>query len=225
MPRAAAWILASLAACALHAEVFWKRPADLPQTWTRAYHAPVDLDGGTGELTLHISGDRLEGVEAHLRQKHGDALAWAPGKVMAWGMVIEDRTLYRYLVQPRPESLGGYWITTLAMPLREAPPPGVPPTSHQLTDLPALPNSRPTFHSLDKGNRTAVEISVTAAAPDAALDQLSSMIEAEGWQPSPANVGGFRMFVRRNRVAFVGAQRGKDGQTRILRLHKPLGLR
>lgn len=225
MPRAAARMVCALLAVSLHAEVFWKHPVDIPQAWALAYQTAIEMDGGKGELTIHVSGERLRGIEAHLRKRHGDALAWSPGEVMAWGMVIEDRALHRYLVQPRPDDQGGYWITSLSMPIRETTPPGRPSRAHQLTDLPALPNSRPTFHSLDKGNRTEVEISVTPAAPDAALDQLSTMIEADGWQPSPANVGGFRMFVRRKRVAFLGAQRGKDGQTRVLRLHKPLGLR
>jgi len=219
----AAWM--ALTPLHLEAEVFWRHPADIPGNWARAYQTDVRLQNGSGELAIYISGDRLSGVEAYLRGLHGDHLSWYSGDVMAWGMAIEDGLLYRYLVQPRPEPQGGFWITALTQPVREAGRPADSPRTHQLNDLPTLPQSTPTFYSKDEGNQTEVEISETVANPASALDQLSTRIVEEGWQPSPANLGGFRMFVRRDRVAFVGAHRGKDGRTRVLRLHKPLGVR
>lgn len=206
------------------ARVFWRQPVDLPSGWTRAYASEVDLQNGGGGLQVFSTPDRLEGVEARLRSLHGDNLAWIPGEVMAWALAVEDGWVYRYLAQPLPDG-AGFWVTVLRQPARRAGKPGEEPRRHQLKALPAYPQSQPTFYSHDAGNRLTVEISRTGGAPEAALDILSEMLEADGWQASPGNTGGFRMFVRRDRVAFLGARRGKDGFTRVLRLHKPLGVK
>jgi hypothetical protein len=209
----------------LKGEVFWRHPVNLPQSWSRAYQSGVKLQDGEGEVTIDITGESLQGVASTLRTRHGDALAWVEGEVMAWGMIMDNGVLIRYLVQPRPEPQGGFWVTTLTQRVNEAGRPGSPPSRHQLRQLPHLPQSMPQFFSLQEENQTAVEISSTAASPAAALTQLSQQLVSDGWQASPANVGGFRLFVRRDRVAMIGAHTGKDGQTRVLRLHKPLGVR
>lgn len=142
---------------------------------------------------------------------------------MAYGLAIEKGWLIRYLVQPLPNS--GYWIVKFRQPLRRAGKPGEAPKKHQLTDLPTLPQSTPTFYSHDAGNKVSVEISEWAGNPVSALEILSKRVISDGWTPSPANTGGFRVFIRGKKVAFLGAHRGKDGRTRILRLHKPLGVK
>ncbi len=218
-------LLLILAPGRMNARVYWRQPVDVPGEWARAYQSPIRLQRGKGDLNVFVTGQGLKNVEAHLRNLHGDALSWVPGEVMAWGMAIEDGVLYRYLVQPRPPEDGGFWVVALSQPVRQAGKPAQDPERHQLTELPRLPNSRPTFYSHAEDTHVQVEISVTPASPDAALDQLSDMLQGDGWQASPANTGGFRMFVRRDRVALVGANTGKDGQTRVLRLHKPLGVK
>jgi hypothetical protein len=205
--------------------VYWRQPADSPGSWSQAYHSPFKLQNGEGEITIFATGDRLEGIASHLKSLHGDALVWVPGEVMAWGMAMEDGHLYRYLVQPRPPEEGGFWIMAYAQTVREAGKPGQQPDRHQLKQFPSLPQSTPTFYSFDEGNKLTVEISTTRSQPDAALNQLSEMLTSDGWQPSPLNTGGFQMFVKRDQVAFLGANIGKDGQTRVLRLHKPLGVK
>jgi len=209
----------------LHARVYWRQPVDVPGSWAKAYESPIRLQRGEGDLHVFVTGDRLSSVEVHLRKLHGDELTWFSGEVMAWGMAIEDGMLYRYLVQPRPPEDGGYWVVALSQKMGEAGKPGQEPARHQLTELPRLPNSRPTFYSLAEDTKMQVEVSSTPSSPAAALDQLTQMLTSDGWQASPANTGGFRMFVRRDQVALLGANRGKDGQTRVLRLHKPLGVK
>ncbi|MGA0333558.1 MAG: hypothetical protein ACO3NW_06340 [Kiritimatiellia bacterium] len=207
----------------VHGEVFLRQPAGLPQRWQRTYAAPFRLQNSRGELEVFHSTDSLNLIYGALQDQHGGNLAWVTGEVMAWAMSIEDGWLYRYLVQPLPE--GGYWITSYRQPLRSAGTPGDMPTRHRLRDLPVLPQSSPTFYRFNEENRLCVEISETVSGPDSALETLSRMIVAEGWTPSPLNTGGFQTFLKGNEVAFIGAQRGKDGKTRILRLHKPLGVK
>lgn len=218
-------LLIALLPVASEARVYWRQPVDVPDRWARAYKSPIKLQNGKGDLNVFVTGESLGSVENHLRRLHGDELAWVSGEVMAWGMVIEDGVLYRYLVQPRPPEDGGYWVVTLSQQLNQAGKPGQGPNRHQLKELPKLAGSTPTFYSFAEDTKMQVEISSTATTPDGALDQLTDMIIADGWQASPANTGGFRMFVRRDRVALIGANRGKDGQTRVLRLHKPLGVK
>lgn len=205
------------------ADVFLRQPADIPGTWQRMYHSPMRLQNSKGELTLYHATDNLRLIEISLRNRHGEDLAWVQGEVMAWAMAVQDGWLHRYLVQPLPE--GGFWISHYRQPLRSAGSPGDPPDRHQLRELPPLPQSEPTFYSYDEGNQLSVEISTCSASPESALATLSQLVESDGWKPSPVNTGGFQVFVRGEKVAFLGAQRGKDGITRILRLHKPLGVK
>ncbi len=205
------------------ADVFIRQPADIPGTWQRMYSSPLRLQNAKGELTLYHASDSLRLIEISLRNRHGDHLAWVAGEVMAWAMAIQDGWLNRYLVQPLPE--GGFWIAEYRQPLRSAGSPGDLPDRHQLKELPVLPQSEPTFYSYDEGNQLSVEISTCNSSPEAALETLSQIVERDGWKPSPVNTGGFQAFVRGEKVAFLGAQRGKDGITRILRLHKPLGVK
>jgi len=206
------------------ADVFWRQPADLPQGWTRAYAAPVRVQEGKGDMQVFATADRIEQIGEQLRREHGESLAWMPGENVAWALALEKGWLHRYLVQPRPPGEGGFWVIALRQRVSEAGKPGKAPTAHQLKDLPVFPQSTPTFFSLDEGNQLALEVSSTSAEPNAVLEQLSQSMTAQGWQASPANTGGFRLFVRKDRVAAISASRAEDGFTRVLRLHKPLGV-
>ena len=215
------WLLAC--GTLVSAEVFLRQPANIPQSWERAYRAPFHLQNSKGELEIYRSEDSLDLIHIALQNRHGEDLAWVAGEVMAWAMAIQDGWLTRYLVQPLPE--GGFWITSFRQPLRDAGKPGDEPSRHRLRQLPVLPQSSPTYYSFNEENKLGVEISATPSSPESALNTLAQMIVSDGWTPSPLNTGGFQTFIRGNNVAFIGAQRGKDGQTRILRLHKPLGVK
>lgn len=215
-------LLLLCSASLVSARVFWRQPASLPQSWNRAYSAPVRLQNGKGQFETFVSRDSLDQIETRLRDQHGEDLVWVPGEIMAWGMALSDGWLTRYLVQPLPD--GGFWIARLHQPERQAGAPGEKPHRHQLKDLPVYPQSEPSFYSHDEDNQLTVEISECNASPEAALHTMARLVEAAGWSPSPVNTGGFQVFVKGDRVAFLGAQRGKDGITRILRLHKPLGV-
>jgi hypothetical protein len=205
------------------AEVFLRHPAQLPQPWKRAYHAPFQLQNSKGELDIFHSHDALSLIRMSLEDTHGDQLTWVGGEVMAWAIAIHDGRLTRYLVQPLAE--GGFWITRYRQPLRSAGKPGDVPDRHRLRRLPVLPQSSPTFYSFNEENHLSVEISETTSSPASALEALSNLIVANGWTPSPLNTGGFQTFVKGDDVAFLGAHTGKDGITRVLRLHKPLGVK
>jgi len=213
-------VLPLLLATVASAKVFWRTPVDLADSWNLAYSTTVRINHTKGDLNVYSTSGTLREIEALLRDRHGDRLAWIPGEVSAWALARRDGMRYRYLVQPLPD--GGYWISCLQRPAETE---EARPARHRLKDIPSFPQSDPTFYSLDEGNQVAIEISTTPASPAAALDLLSGMMETEGWTPSPLNTGGMRMFLRGNRVALLGAQRGSDGITRVLRLHKPLGVK
>ena len=71
----------------------------------------------------------------------------------------------------------------------------------------------------------ALEISSTASPPGSVLDSLETSLKADGWQAALPTESGSRMFMKRNRIALITAQRSQDGFTRVLRLHKPLGVK
>ncbi|MDF3129709.1 hypothetical protein P0Y35_10930 [Kiritimatiellaeota bacterium B1221] len=219
--RLLAWLLTcgTLAS----ADVFLRQPANIPASWARAYHTPLRLQNGKGELEVFRSYDALDLIGTSLENRHGDQLVWVAGEITAWAIAIQDGWITRYLVQPLPD--GGFWILSFRQSLREAGKPGEAPSKHQLKDLPALPQSTPGHYSLNEDNQMAVEISETFLSPETALQTMAQLIEADGWSPSPINTGGFQVFIRGEKVAFIGAERGKDGITRILRLHKPLGVK
>jgi hypothetical protein len=209
-------------AFSVHADVFWRRPADLPGTWSRAYETPFESQGHEGTLTLYGTRDTLDQIESALRLQHGDSLLWMPGEIMAWAVAVRQGRIFRYLVQPRPN--GEHWIALFDSRLAGAPEPGEEVTRHELRKLPAPVGGKPTFYSLDKGNQSAIEISEVPGSPEGALISLGQRLEDAGWTPSPVNTGGFRMYVKGKSVAFLGSHAGKDGITRVLRLHKPLGV-
>ncbi len=208
----------------LQAKVFWRTPATLPDSWTRAYQSPVKLQEGEGELEVFGSSDSLRQIEARLKDQHGDNLAWMPGENVAWAMAIEQGRLYRYLVQPRPHG-EGFWVMVVEQRLAEAGKPGQKPQQHQLKEVPAYPASQPSFYNFTEENQTAIEVSVHPGEPGAILEGLSMQLEADGWNASPTNTGGFRMFIKRDEVAVISANRSKDGLSRIVRLHKRLGVK
>ncbi len=204
-------------------DVFLRQPVNIPGSWEQAYKAPMHLQNGKGEMELFRSRDSLPLIEIALRDRHGKNLVWVAGEVMAWAITIQDGYLYRYLVQPLPE--GGFWILSYRQPLRSAGKPGEALSKHRLKELPALPQSTPGHYNFNEDTQVAVEISETFLSPETAVQTMAQLIEADGWTPSPVNTGGFQVFVRGEKVAFIGAERGKDGITRILRLHKPLGVK
>lgn len=210
-------------ACLAPAQVFWRRPAAPPSAWQQAYDAPVRLQEGSGNAALFGVEGSLRQIENDLRARHGENLVWMPGEHVAWGLAMESGMLHRYLVQPRPEA-EHYWVLHTRQREREATPPGKQPGQHQLTDLPALAGSQPTFYTKDEDNHLAVEVSMSLANPGSALEQLSDALQQDGWVASPTNTGGMRLFIQRDQLAILSATPGADGFTRIVRLHKPLGV-
>ena len=216
-------VLGVLGLASVYAEVFWKHPASGAASWQTAYTTPYTLQGQHGTLSVLSATDSLEQIHHALTEQHGDRLVWFPGDGAAWAMALDHSTLVRYLIQPLPS--GAWWITKFESNTQTAPPPFSLPTKHQLNDLPIPAGAIPSFYSHDEGNEVQVEISEVSASPQGALRDLSDKLENAGWTPSPTNTGGFAMFVKGKRVAFLGAKAGKDGRTRILRLHKPLGVK
>jgi hypothetical protein len=206
------------------AQVFWRRPGILPGDWTRGYRAPVRLQEGRGEMELFAVEGSLAQIEHDLRQKHGEDLAWMPGQHVAWAVALSGGELHRYLIQPQPD-LSGFWVVSMRQRISEAGRPGVPPESHQLRELPAFPQSQPSFFTHNRDTGTALEVSVTFAPPESVIHQLDAALQSDGWTPAPTNVGGMRMYFRRDHLAILSANRDNEGTTRVVRLHKEQGVR
>ncbi|MCC5847678.1 MAG: hypothetical protein JJU29_06240 [Verrucomicrobia bacterium] len=211
-----------LSACMVTAQVFWRRPV-AHNAWQRGYQAPVRLQEGSGDTSLYAVKGSLHQIRTELENKHGRNFAWMGGENVAWGLAVENGRVHRYLVQPRPEA-DEWWVLHVDQRQRDAGRPGRKPQKHQLTDIPAFPNSTPTFYTRDEDNLLAVEVSRTPVPPDAVLDQLSGSLQADGWVASPTNTGGMRMFIQRDQMAVLSAKSGKDGYTSVVRMHKPLGV-
>lgn len=203
------------------AQVFWRRPRSTPGDWTRACHTPVRLQETRGDTELFAVTGSLPQIEHDLRARHGNDLLWMPGDVTAWALARSPGTLHRYLIQPQPHP-GAYWVTALHQPLDSLPPPAARPRTHQLRDLPAYPNSQPDFFLQNDTNRLTLEISITPAPPELVLHHLDRALLDDGWAPSPANLGGMRLYLRGDTLALLSASQSPDGATRVIRLHKPL---
>lgn len=218
------WTLVLTGILSLPAQVFWRRPATFGRGWRSAREAPVRVQEGRGDARMYAVEGRLQQIEADLRNRHGEALAWRAGENVAWALALDNNRLHRYLVQPLPEG-DGFWVLHLEQSARQAGKPGQRPTSHQLREVPHFPQSEPRFFTRDEENLFALEVSSTPAAPAAVLEQMDGALRGDGWLPSPLNTSGMRMYIRRDQVAVLGAVRGKDGMTRVTRLHKPLGVK
>jgi len=205
-------------------QVFWRRPRALPGEWTRGIQAPFRLQEGRGDLELFAVDGSLADIEQDLRARHGDDLAWMPGEHVAWAVALSRGELHRYLIQPQPD-LSGFWVVSMRQRVSEAGRPGIPPESHQLREIPAFPQSQPSFFTQNEDTRMSLEVSVTFARPESVIRQLDEALRGDGWTPAPTNLGGMRMYFRRDHLAIVSANRDKEGTTRVVRLHKPSGVR
>jgi len=206
------------------AQVFQRRPRMLPGDWTRGFRAPFRLQEGRGEAELFAVDGSLADIEHDLRARHGNDLAWMPGEHVAWAVALTRGELHRYLIQPQPD-LSGFWVVSMRQRVSEAGRPGVPPESHQLRELPVFPQSRPGFYTQNQDSGMSLEVSVSFAPPESVLLQLDDALQGDGWTPSPLNLGGMRMYFRRENMAILSAMRDKEGTTHVVRLHKPLGVR
>ena len=202
-------------------QVFWRRPRAVPGDWVRGIQAPVRLQEGRGEMELFAVEGSLTDIEHDLRGRHGDDLAWMPGEHVAWAAAMSGGELHRYLIQPQPD-LSGFWVVSMRQRVSEAGRPGIPPENHQLRELPAFPQSQPSFFTRNEDSRMALEVSVTFAPPESVIEQLDAALQGDGWTPAPTNLGGMRMYFRREHLAILSANRDKEGTTRVVRLHKPL---
>ena len=203
------------------AQVFWRRPRALPVEWARGFQAPFRLQEGRGETELFAVEGSLTDIEHDLRGRHGDDLAWMAGENVAWAVALTQGELHRYLIQPQPD-LSGFWVVSMRQRVSEAGRPGIPPEKHQLRELPAFPQSQPSFFTRNEDSRMALEVSVTFAPPESVIEQLDAALQGDGWTPAPTNLGGMRMYFRREHLAILSANRDKEGTTRVVRLHKPL---
>ena len=203
------------------AQVFWRRPRVMPGSWVRGIQAPFRLQEGRGDMELFAVEGSLRDIELDLVERHGEDLAWMAGEHVAWAVALVGGELHRYLIQPQPDGVG-FWVLSLRQRFSEAGRPGTPPEKHQLRELPAFPQSQPSFFTRNEDSRMALEVSVTFAQPESVIEQLDAAMQADGWTPAPTNLGGMRMYFRREHLAMLSANRDREGTTRVVRLHKPL---
>ena len=211
-------------AAVAQADVYWRQKHSTPAGWTRAYHVPADLTHGKGEVSVFSAEGDVPSVLDAIHELHGDSFAAFPGEEAAWGVAMPEGWLLRYFLQRHPKQ-DTVLVTRVAQKKKEAGAPGESPQRHQLRDLPAYAGSRPTYYLKDGGTQMAVEISTTSAPPAAVLSSMRSSMDAAGWTESLPGEGGLAWYMRKGALGLITAQRSPDGFTRVLRLHKPLGVK
>lgn len=219
------WIalIAAAASCSM-ADVFLRERRDLPPGWTHAYQTEVILNHGKGLVqVLHADTGLLQVVD-RLKKLYGDRFVGSASQEIAWGFVIEGEWVMRYFLQQDPEQ-GGTVITRVQQKRSEAGAPGADPTTHQLKEIPPLPGSEPTYFFKDADTLMAMEISTCRQTPSSALDTMESVLVQAGWQKGLPGEGGMLWYMKQDRLALVSAQKSDDGFTRVLRLHKPIGVK
>lgn len=205
-------------------EVYWRQKHSLPPGWVRAYHVPAELSQGKGELSVYAVDGGISAALASLETMHGAAFTAFPGESAAWGLALPEGWVLRYVLcaHPREEKT---LVTRVAQRERDAGAPTGRPERHQLQELPHYIGSKPSYYLKDGGTQMAVEISVTPAPAFAVLNSMRSSMESVGWlEAFPVN-GGMAWYMKRGELALVSAQKSGDGTTRVLRLHKPIGVK
>lgn len=209
------------------AKVYWRTKSDVPQGWKRAYHANVELNNGKGTVSMYgtIENTMQEALKI-LVEMHGEKGHFSSDEEMAWGFAIEDGILYRYLLQLGEGDM--ILITCIQQNAKKVGKPGQLPHQHQLKKVPTAAGSFPTYYMKDQHTQMATEISASYQSPSSVMETLGDELLSKGWletlPPGEDEDHAMRWFIKRNEMILISARRTDDGATRILRVHKPLGV-
>jgi hypothetical protein len=234
--RRIAIVLAFLAFAAVcHAHIFriWggARPGmSLDQLGAKElYHSKVQINDGSGNLTVYGWGGSFDGLLSDLRRSifadKGDMAVLGDG--MAFGIVEDAGTVSRMVLLKMKEDCV---LFQLAQSRREFELSTRASSTHLLTGMPSFPDSEPMFFMENTDTRTSIEISSTKSRPVTVVTSLHSALTSDGWQsPFPddgsARFEGstFRVYLRKKDMCCILATDRTDGTgAMVLVMHKKL---
>lgn len=224
----AAAILAVVAAAGLSHGRVYLRTGGGSGLESLVYSAAVTINGGKGDLRVFKTVESFDEAVDRLREtefaENPDALAAGDG--MAFGMRTGDGKVARILVASTGTGCAIFRIeqTDSEYGLAKKGPP-----ADRQDRIPVFPGSTRVFSMDNHDTRTAIEVSSSAASPEAIGAALREQLERDGWKnavfPRGAGPGapGMPVYMKdRNICCFVVAQAEGEQVSMITVLHKEM---
>jgi hypothetical protein len=209
-----------------HARVFWRwgGRAEAGRALealgaTRAYAAPVVLNGGRGSLSVY-------GLDLPLGtalRRVGKALNVTFDASGEASIVIETINIPSgrlRLIAIAPPDITRTLFFLIEQSRAQADRSSTPPATADLPDVPAFPGSAPLFVATDEKAKTGIAVSSTTAHGEAVMDFYTQHFAAAGWAPAlPGGIQG--IYLRGQNICCVLTSE-RDRRTHITVFRKEL---
>ena len=219
-------ILLLLLVLPAHSRVFWRwgGRSDAGRALrslgaTRAYAAPVVVNGGRGSLSVY-------GLDLPLGtalRRIGKALNVTFNVSAETSMAVEtmDTPSGRLrLIAIAPPDITRTLVFLLEQTRAEAAQSAGPPSTAAVPTVPDFPGSTPLFVATDEKAKAGLAVSTTMAPPEAVAHFYHEHLTAAGWMSAlPGNAQG--IYLRGHSICCVQASE-RERQTHITILHKEL---
>jgi hypothetical protein len=231
-PRIAAVLAVLLLPCGLHARVFQSLGSAAQNGealaaragWERAYQARMEVNGADAVVQVFsVPRGQTEAIR-DIRAYHeatGNSLEGRAGDILAWYVAREGGYAVRYLLQDGQTDRHTL-VTRIVMSesdfntsLQQK------PTRHRLDRIAAPAGAEPLLHQKEAESETEVEISRCPGTPDAVLQELTSRLEANGWQKALPGRAPMWLFRKGGSIAMISAQPDPSGGCIVTRMVKP----
>ena len=231
----AGWLLAIalLAPAPAGARVFWQwgtggggssRGVLDPQeaAWSRAYTAPLRINGGRAEVSVWGTAQTVEEILAALRQRitdRGGAIYFAAGDELAWGLAWVEGEVLRFVVSAGPGRYGH--VVQIAQSFADYRASRTAPVTAGLPDVPELPAARVSQVLANEATGLSVATAHTAASPGEVTQQANQLLAGAGWSLLLPAGGQAGVFTRNRDLLVMSAlSAGRDGGTVVTLAHK-----
>ncbi|MBT3193420.1 MAG: hypothetical protein HN341_12790 [Verrucomicrobia bacterium] len=194
---------------------------------TVAYESEIELNGGSGRLTVLGFDDALDTVGSQIRRIL-DLPGEAPlGSGSSLHIIKGDSTTHRLVLLRFDE--GG---RTLAIDIEQANADFLasqnPPGKHRIKAVPSFPGSTPMFFAEDVNTKLRIAVNTSAAPTDSIRKFYDQELRARGWTASLSDDQGtateMPLYHRRSELLCLLVVPSQAGQTQqITLLHKELG--
>ncbi len=222
----------ALAGASSEARVFWQLGGsgtsshgvlhEQEADWTRAYAAPLRINGGRAEVSVWGTAQNVESAVAALRQRvadRGGKMYFAAGGELAWGVASVDGRVLRFLVSAGPGQSAQ--VFQLVQDYDDYRASRIAPAVAGLPHVPELPEARVSQVLANEATGLTLASSRTHASPESARQQAHAVLTGAGWQPllSAGNQSGF--YTRgRDLLVMSTVSAGRDGETVVTLAHK-----
>lgn len=190
--------------------------------WTRAYTAPLRINGGQADLSVWDTPQSVDDILAALRQRvseRGGRIYFASGGELAWGVACVEGRVLRFLVTSGPGRSGQ--VFELVQDFDDYRTSRTSPAVAGLPDVPELPAARVSQVLANEATGLTLATAHSTANPADAQQQANALLAGAGWQlmmPAGAQAG---LYVRgRDLLVVSSVSAGRDGQTVITLAHK-----